>query len=264
MVGIPASGDLSTTWFYKMGVRVGSKSFVPQSSRLYEGYWDDDNPFFENTYEQSTQRGDAFMESFAVKLYDSIPEHFEQMSTNRKQRVKQLLLRLNYARWSDGLKNLPLFHSSAGSWKLALKDLIHLEDRFGSLPYAIPGTAKTPAFLPYLETEDRVFLQEQLHFILQLRQDPVLLPRPSEGTVGEVLVNDQLPAGARQMVALIAQFDPMTQLRFSRDRFWQERDALGRKVLFLPLPDERVQAAIAGAVRSKADWIRLKYDIMSS
>ncbi len=167
-VGIPEEDDLCSITYYKNGVRLGIKRFLPISGLVYHGYWNSGVKSFEADYGQSIGDGDRFIQHFSETLYREIVNHFPQFNLERKMRIKKLLLGLAGKQWFSHYGQIPLFHSGAESCALSLSDLIQLEKRYHGLPFHTRSARRGSPRFPKLLPEDIFFLRNSRK--LQLKQ----------------------------------------------------------------------------------------------
>lgn len=261
-VGIPISGDVCTTDFYKAGIRVGTKTFMPRNGLLYHGYWNNQDVLFEDTYLESTKKGDATMEKWAIYLYAKIPEFFDGVSNETKARLKKLLMGLDHDIWDTKLESLKLFASPSSAWQLSMDDIEDLDQRFFYVPYTTQGRRTSLTNIPVLEGDEVAFLSN-VGYELKLVQAQPSKPKQSWRQRGRLRDETSLVQNEKDFLNRLNYWDTSNEYAFSEGPLFINKGTDGRQVICLPYSHPLVIHALKNGFKNTVEMVRFKYLILA-
>lgn len=135
LVGLPARGALSRLRYFKRGVYFGVRQSLPSDGRPLEACFDTKLDEHEDNFERSVRLANRAVRAAGRQLYADLPSVFPSLPPRGRARVKDLVLGASSSDLPDALRRLPLFATSASSWRLSLDDLDALARRYGRVPY---------------------------------------------------------------------------------------------------------------------------------
>jgi len=246
VLGLPQSSDLCEFTYYKCGVRVGTRQFLPKKGRLFHGFWNSSYHGYESNYHKCIVEGEEHLAARADDLFVALEQHFDEFSEGQRNRLKKILLGLSESDWLHVFPMMPLFHSCRERYCLTMSDLIELRDRFEAIPYSPCMTSEMPGFIPFLESEDINFLEEEMDIPVKL-----CLTRPNP--IGERRVEAKrikpYPEGKLDAIRAVFLEALNKNDGFCSYRFTEEASALiteedGRRSVFLQLDHAFVNDAV--------------------
>ena len=160
--GIPRGGSMSRLDYRKTGIRFGTKSEIPNDGRVIHGEFDSAIPKFEPHYRASIHNADDFFHTAASRLYGRSLSLFPDLTATDKIRLKQLLFNTSGTDVLFIWKNVPIFHSVHGPFRLSLAHVEKLVTWFGYVPYSAEKDISLPAYIPQLNSSDIRFLRDRI------------------------------------------------------------------------------------------------------
>jgi len=264
-VGIPRAGETCCLTFFKSGVRLGMRQFVPAAGFVYHGFWDSHLTEFESDYRQSLAQGEANLIHHARKLYQEVPAHFEAFNMEEKIRLKKLLMRESAAKWRQFYAQLAIFHSCRTPFALSLQHLLDLAAQFSSVPYCTKTNDHLPAYIPRLLPEDIFFLRREMGLNLKLAATPRRTRRrrslPQAATDAPPTDANRHPL--QQRFAEEAARDGLHRYYFRRGHSSAAVTRDGLTIVCLNEGDPRVQAALETFSRQPHTAGLLKYRLLA-
>ncbi len=265
MVGIPEKGEVCVLRYYKNGVRVGIRQFLPDDGFVYHGYFNATDPKFEPNYKDTINHGEVLMEENAIALYRSLRSYFTQFAGERADRLKKVLLGLDQDFWYEHLESMPAFHSNRETFVLTLNHLLKLVGRFGFIIYTVRPDAAAPPYVPCLTPEDVAFLQRELELplhLLQLRSKKRWPKRKDPGQVTEV-VPATLEEPARRLLEELNRERSFERFLYIRERSRIGEDTFGFKTIYLQVHHNFVEQAAESLRKGLVDISVLRYQLMA-
>ena len=168
VVGIPSEGEMCALAFYKQGVRLGTKQFIPPDGRQIHGYWNSFLGHFESQYSETIRIGEQFLFRQGEQLYRALPNHLHEFDPQQRARIKKIMMAMDQKLWMREFQTLPVFHSCGGDYELSLKDILSMSRRYESVPFCASRHKQCPAHLPLLNPEDIFFLRNGCRLKLRL------------------------------------------------------------------------------------------------
>jgi len=234
-VGIPEQDDLCSLTFFKRGVRIGTRRFLPEDGRLYHGWFDSADPAHEANFNATIELGERVMETWADTLYQGVPDCFGDLTSARRRKLEKILLGLDREWWRRGLADLPLFDNAREPWTLTLRDLSVTRKQYGRLPYSPRAGPSLPPSVPVLSPEEIAFFERRMHWPLMLYKgrgvpvtgspfDSMRLPAP--------IAAERLDQPRRALLEVLNGIDPMTRFFFA-DACLFAVDDRGRRRVYL-------------------------------
>jgi len=264
-VGIPEDEDLCTITYYKSGIRLGMKRFLPPNGVVYHGYWNSGLLNFESDYQESIQNGDRFLQHFSRVLYREIPAHFNGLPLDRKIRVKKLLFGLSHKDWPKHFGNIPLFHSGKQPCSLSYKDLIVLDNHYLGVPFQT-GTARNgPPGFPLLHPEDIIFLRDEQNLNLKqirgIRKWKTRNFKPSMKQ-GTPVPEEELTPDQSRFRRDLNGLNPFCIFYFTPHQSYSTTDMKGSRQVYLQIQHPQVQEALQ-LYRKRPETVSLiKYQLL--
>lgn len=241
MVGVPANDDLCSFTFFKQGVRIGSRQFLPRDGYLFHGWFDSFDDSYEANFERSLELGEKLIREQAGVLFSGIAEHYNSFSEKQQKRLRKIIFAFNERWWDLWFKDLGVFQGGDGR-PLRLDDLRVLAQQFGALPYGTARHPSLPAYVPVLGPEEINFLENRLEMQLRLchsRGERVQTQSSSDDEPEEI---EDLDPHQQRFLEGLNQLDPMTRFIFTASSNCIQKRSGGRRLICLtthgPLVEE--------------------------